>query len=166
MTTQERETELDMLQRLRNKGARKWRERDRARYAARTASERQATSHWSTHEHGAETPEERETRKKFSDMALWMSRWRCNRITFNFYTGLPHIYFPIHSFIPVLSLPKRDWIQLLNEHHVTRKFLIWVNPSASTTLVITLHMNIAISMYPVKSWVCTTTSKQTSSGIT
>ena len=36
-----RETELDVLQRLGNKGARKRRERGRVRYAAQTASERQ-----------------------------------------------------------------------------------------------------------------------------
>ena len=29
----------------------------------------------------------------------------------NFYTVLPHLYFLFHSFIPVLSLPKRGWIQ-------------------------------------------------------
>ena len=52
-----------MLQRLRNKGARKRRKRRRARHAAQTASERQATSQWkSTRERGTETPEERETR--------------------------------------------------------------------------------------------------------
>ena len=57
-----RETELDMLQGLWNTGARKRRERGRAKYAAQTASERQATSQWkSTRERGAETPEERET---------------------------------------------------------------------------------------------------------
>ena len=62
-----RETELDLLQRLRNKGARKRRERGRARYAAQTDSERQATSQWkSTREHGAETPEEREMRNRSS----------------------------------------------------------------------------------------------------
>ena len=56
------ETELDVLQRLRNKGARKRRKRGRARHAAQTDSERQATSQWkSTRECGAETPEERET---------------------------------------------------------------------------------------------------------
>ena len=50
-------------ERLWNKGARKRRERGRARHAAQTASERQATSQWkSTCERGAETPEERETR--------------------------------------------------------------------------------------------------------
>ena len=38
-------------------------DRGRARHAAQTASERQATSQWkSTRERGAETPEERETR--------------------------------------------------------------------------------------------------------
>ena len=57
-----RETELNMLQRLRNKGARNQRERGRARHTAQTASERKATSQWkSTRECGAETPEERET---------------------------------------------------------------------------------------------------------
>ena len=41
----------------------KRRERDHARNAAHTVSERQATSQWkSTGERGAETPEERETR--------------------------------------------------------------------------------------------------------
>ena len=50
-----------MLQRLQNKGAKKQRERGRARHAAQTDSERQATSQWkSTRERGAETPEERE----------------------------------------------------------------------------------------------------------
>ena len=54
---------LKLAQRLRNKGARKQRERRRARQAAQTASERQATSQWkSIRELGAETPEERETR--------------------------------------------------------------------------------------------------------
>ena len=43
---QKRETELDVLQALRNKGARKWRENGRARHAAQTASERQVTSQW------------------------------------------------------------------------------------------------------------------------
>ena len=57
------ETELDVLQRLRNKGARKRRESGRTRHAAQTVSERQATSQWkSTRECGAETPEEREMR--------------------------------------------------------------------------------------------------------
>ena len=100
----ERETELDVLQALRNKGARKRREKGCARHAAQTASERQATSQWkSTHEHRAETPEEKETRNG-SSAILHFERG-------DFYTGLPHIYFPIHSLIPVLSLPKRDWIQ-------------------------------------------------------
>ena len=35
----EKQTELDMLQALRNKGARKWREKGRARHTAQTASE-------------------------------------------------------------------------------------------------------------------------------
>ena len=39
-----RETELDVLRALRNKVARKRRERGRDRHAAQTASERQATS--------------------------------------------------------------------------------------------------------------------------
>ena len=43
-TAQKRETELDVLQRLRSKGARKRRGRGRGRHAAQTASERQATS--------------------------------------------------------------------------------------------------------------------------
>ena len=52
-----------MLQRLRSKGARKRRERGRARHAAQTASERQAASQLkSTREREAKTPEERETR--------------------------------------------------------------------------------------------------------
>ena len=43
-------------ERLRNKGARKRRERDRARHTVQTASERQATSQCkSTHERGVET---------------------------------------------------------------------------------------------------------------
>ena len=42
-------------------------ERDHARHAAQTVSERQATSQWkSTGERGAETPEERETRNRSS----------------------------------------------------------------------------------------------------
>ena len=42
---------------------RKRRERGRARHTAQTASESQATSQWkSTCEHGAETPEVRETK--------------------------------------------------------------------------------------------------------
>ena len=52
-----------VLQRLRNKGARKHSERGRARHTAQTSSERRAASQWkSTRERGAETPEERETR--------------------------------------------------------------------------------------------------------
>ena len=63
------ETELDVLQRLRNKGARKLRERGHTRHAVQTVSKRQATLQWkSTRECGAETPEEREMRN--SDMAL------------------------------------------------------------------------------------------------
>ena len=55
-----RETELDVLQRLWNKGARKRRVGGRARHAAQTVSK---TSQWkSTRERGAGTPEERETR--------------------------------------------------------------------------------------------------------
>ena len=57
------ETELDVLQRLWNKGARKRRERGRIRHAVQTVSKRQVTLQWkSTRERGAETPEERETR--------------------------------------------------------------------------------------------------------
>ena len=49
-------------ERLWNKGVRKRRERSRARHAAQTASERQATLQWkSTCEHRAETGPERET---------------------------------------------------------------------------------------------------------
>ena len=44
----------------------------------------------------------------FNNMPLWTRRWRFDGITFDFYTGLPHIYFPIHSFIPVLSLPMQE----------------------------------------------------------
>ena len=100
----ERETELDVLQALRNKEARKRRERGRARHAAQTASERQVTSQWkSTREHGAETPEEKEMRNGSSAILHFEQG--------DFYTGLPHIYFPIHSLIFVLSLAKRDWIQ-------------------------------------------------------
>ena len=55
-------------------------------------------------EHGAETPEEKETRNG-SSAILHIERGE-------FYTGLPHIYyFPIHLLILVLSFPKRDWIQ-------------------------------------------------------
>ena len=62
---QKRETELDVLQRLRNKGARKQRERSRARHGAQTASVKQATSQWKcTCEHGADKEQ------KFSDTAL------------------------------------------------------------------------------------------------
>ena len=49
---------------------------------------------------------------------------RCDGITFSFHTRLSHIYY---SFIPVLSLPKRDWIQMILkalEHHATRKLRI------------------------------------------
>ena len=60
-----RETEFNVLQRLRNKGARKRRERSLGRHGAQTASEIQATSQWkSNRERGAD--EER----KFSDTAL------------------------------------------------------------------------------------------------
>ena len=59
-----------LCDRLRNKGARKRRERDRAKHAAQTASERQTTSQWkSTRERRAETPEERETRNGSS--VIW-----------------------------------------------------------------------------------------------
>ena len=63
------ETELDVLQRLWNKGARKRRKRGRTRHTVQTVSKRQATLQWkSTCECGAETPEEREM--KNSDTAL------------------------------------------------------------------------------------------------
>ena len=66
------ETELDVLQRLRNKGARKRRERGHTRHAVHTVSERQATLQWkSTRERGAETPEERETRNGSSVIRLF-----------------------------------------------------------------------------------------------
>ena len=66
------ETELDVLQRLRNKGVRKRKERGRTRHAIQTVSKRQATLQWKiTCECGAETPEERETRNGSSaDTAL------------------------------------------------------------------------------------------------
>ena len=68
---EKREREIDVLQRLRNKGTGKRRESGRARHAAQTASERRATSQWkSTHERGDETPEERETRNGSS--AIWL----------------------------------------------------------------------------------------------
>ena len=54
---------LDVLQRLRNNGARKQRGRGCTRHAVQTVSERQATLQWkSTRECRAETPEEREMR--------------------------------------------------------------------------------------------------------
>ena len=93
-----KETEPDVLQRQ---------QRDHARHAAQTVSERQATSQWkSISERGAETPEERETRNRSSAIRhLEGGDWRCDGITFNFHTGLSHIYY---LFIPVLSLPKTD----------------------------------------------------------
>ena len=58
-----------------------------ARHAAQTANERQVTSQWeSTREHGAETPEEKETRNGTSAI-LHFERG-------DFYTGLPHIISP------------------------------------------------------------------------
>ena len=91
-----RETELDVDWTL------EWRVRGHARYAAQTASERQASSQWkSARERGAD--EER----KFSDMVLWRRRWRCDGITFNCCTGLPHLYFPsIHSYLSIHCLRK------------------------------------------------------------
>ena len=56
-------------ERLQNKRVRNRREIGRARHAAETASDRQATSQWkSTREHRAETPEERETKNRSSAM--------------------------------------------------------------------------------------------------
>ena len=51
---------VDVLQRFRNKGARKRRERGRTRHAVHTVNEKQQWK--STRECGAETPEEREMR--------------------------------------------------------------------------------------------------------
>ena len=70
---------------------------------------------------------ERNEERKFNDTPLWTRRWRFDGITFNFYTGLPHIYFPNHSFIPVLSLPKRDWIHDTSPCNRWRKLLVWVH---------------------------------------
>ena len=43
----------------------------------------------------------------------------------DFYTGLPHIYFSIHSLIPVLSFAQeRLDSAILKQHHVTRELLI------------------------------------------
>ena len=81
-------------------------ERDHARHAAQTVSERQATSQWkSTGKRGAETLEEREMRNGSSAIRHFEG---CDGITFNFHTRLSHIYYLC---IPVLFLPKRDWIQ-------------------------------------------------------
>ena len=88
---------------------------------------------------------ERNEERKFSDTVLWTRRWRCDGITFNFYIGLPHI-FP-HPFIhtcPFIAQERLD---------STRKLLIWVNPCFHPHCLFfyhTLHMDIAISMYPVK----------------
>ena len=41
---------------------------------------------------------ERNEKRKSSDTTLWTRRWRCDGITINFYTGLPHIYFHTHNF--------------------------------------------------------------------
>ena len=47
--------------------------------------------------------------------------------------------------------------------HRAIKLLIWVKFSFHPTLVYCFAMDVAISMYPVKTWVCTTTLKHTSS---
>ena len=73
LQTAQNETELDVPQRLRNKGARKQRERGCTKHAIQTVSERQANSQWkSTRERGADTPKEslRNEERKFSDTAL------------------------------------------------------------------------------------------------
>ena len=92
-----------------NKEERKWRERGHARHAAQTASESQATSQWkSTREHGAESPEV----QQYGTLNEAMKQWRNN-------------------------LERLD-STILEEHHVTRKLLIWVNPCFHPTLVIIL----------------------------
>ena len=48
---------------------------------------------------------------------------RLDGITFNFYTGLPHIHSHIHSSCPFTAQERLD-STLLKEHHVTRKLLI------------------------------------------
>ena len=92
----------------RSKRLKKWRERDHARHTAQTVSERQATSQWkSTGERGAETPDEREMRNGSS--ATWHFEGGDKDVMeLPSISTLSHIYY---SFIPVLSLPKRDWIQ-------------------------------------------------------
>ena len=57
---------------------------------------------------------------------------------------------------------------MLKEHHETRKLLIEVTLSSNPDgllIYCTLDVDSAISMYPVKSSVCTTTLKQASSEV-
>ena len=69
--------------------------------ARQTASEKQATSQWkSTRERGAETPEKEKRGTAVQRYGTLNEATRFNGITFNFYTGLPHIYFSIrHSYL-------------------------------------------------------------------
>ena len=94
---------------------------------------------------------ERNEEQKFSDMALWMRRWRCDGITFNFYTGLPHIFpHPLIHTCPFIAQERLDSM-ILKEHHVTRRLLIWVNPWFYPTLVIILsHLPSPCTMLKVK----------------
>ena len=54
---------------------------------------------------------------------------------------------------------------MLKEHHKTRKLLIEVTLGSTPDGLLLLDVDSAISMYPVKSSVCTTTLKQTSSEV-
>ena len=112
-----------MLQRLRNKEARKQRERGHARHAAQTACERQATSQWkSTHEREAETPEERETRNGSS--AIQHFDRGDEDVTEFLHRTATHIFpHPFISTCPFIAQERLD-SPILKEHHVTRKLLI------------------------------------------
>ena len=72
-------------ERLWNKGARKWRERGRARHTVQTASERQAISQWkSTSECGAETlrREKRRTEvQRYGTLNKVLKMWRNNPLS-------------------------------------------------------------------------------------
>ena len=91
------ETELDVLQRLRNKGARKRRERgtllkllvkDKLFYSRKVPVNAKLRS-LRREKRGMEV-------QRYGTSALWTRRWRCDKITFNFYTGNYVIFMPSH----------------------------------------------------------------------
>ena len=141
-------------------------ERDHARHAAQTVSERWATSQWkSTGERGAETPEERETRR-CGTLKEAMKMW-WNNLQFSHKTVTQILF--IHT-CPCLAQERLDPMILKDLAKNTMQQESWVNACFHLTLAIILSyftcMWILSSPCTLSKVELCTTSKQSSSRIT